>query len=161
MENHHVEPGGIFLKNIEYQIVNKWAELPSWADPSTLNDFLHYKMQPYHDTLADVRRGLDYALSESKEKGGFLIVAGLKNRLLGVVVILRTGMRGFVPENLLLFVAVEPELRSRGIGRNLIERALKVCEGNVKLHVEPDNPALRLYERIGFTNKYLEMRYEK
>ncbi|MDX5426634.1 MAG: GNAT family N-acetyltransferase, partial [Bacteroidota bacterium] len=34
-------------------------------------------------------------------------------------------------------------------------------EGNVALHVEPDNPAKYLYENIGFTNKYLEMRYQK
>ncbi|MEA1899074.1 MAG: GNAT family N-acetyltransferase, partial [Bacteroidota bacterium] len=32
--------------------------------------------------------------------------------------------------------------------------------GNIKLHVEYDNPAKRLYERIGFTTKYAEMRYE-
>jgi ribosomal protein S18 acetylase RimI-like enzyme len=29
------------------------------------------------------------------------------------------------------------------------------------LHVEPHNPALRLYERLGYENKYLEMRHNK
>ena len=48
----------------------------------------------------------------------------------------------------------------RGIGRRTIERALDQADGPVKLHVEYDNPAKRLYERIGFTSKYAEMRYE-
>ncbi|HAB28956.1 MAG TPA: GNAT family N-acetyltransferase, partial [Xanthomarina gelatinilytica] len=34
-------------------------------------------------------------------------------------------------------------------------------EGDVALHVEPNNPAIKLYESLGFTNKYLEMRLKK
>ena len=32
---------------------------------------------------------------------------------------------GYVPENLLLFVAVAPEQRNRGLGRLLVERAVQ------------------------------------
>ncbi|MDK2978441.1 MAG: hypothetical protein PWP52_1155, partial [Bacteroidales bacterium] len=32
---------------------------------------------------------------------------------------------------------------------------------DVKLHVEYDNPAKRLYERLGMTTKYAEMRLKK
>jgi ribosomal-protein-alanine N-acetyltransferase len=39
--------------------------------------------------------------------------------------------------------------------------AIENTEGNIALHVEPDNPAKNLYERMGFTNKYLEMRLNK
>ena len=31
-------------------------------------------------------------------------------------------------------------------------------KGGIALHVEPDNPAKFLYEKLGFTHKYLEMR---
>ncbi len=34
-------------------------------------------------------------------------------------------------------------------------------DGDIALHVEPDNPARFLYEKYGFTNKYLEMRYKR
>lgn len=151
----------IASEHVEFCVAHSREELPSWADADTLADLLHHKMKPYHDTLPDVKSGLDFAFSNSEGKDGFVIVAGLANRLVGAVVILRTGMGGYVPENLLLFVAVDPELRSQGIGGRLIKRALAKCDGQVKLHVEPDNPALRLYERLGFTNKYLEMRYQK
>lgn len=148
-------------EDMDFHVAHTRAELPPWSDMATLSNFLHTKMKPYHDTHHDVESGLDYAFSSSEGKDGFVIMAGLKNRLIGAVVILHTNMGGYVPENLLLFVAVDPELRSLGIGGRLIKKALDKCNGQVKLHVEPDNPALRLYERIGFTNKYLEMRYQK
>ena len=74
---------------------------------------------------------------------------------------LRTGMKGYVPENLLLFVAVSPSLRRKGVGVRLVREAVQVSDGDVKLHVEHANPAKRLYYRLGFTNEYAEMRYIK
>jgi len=56
---------------------------------------------------------------------------------------------------------VEPDARGRGIGGSLIGRVFEECEGQVKLHVEHDNPARRLYERCGFKSKYLEMRWTR
>jgi len=54
---------------------------------------------------------------------------------------------------------VDPKSRGCGIGRKLIRQALSRCAGDIKLHVEYDNPAIRLYERLGFSSKYAEMRY--
>lgn len=36
--------------------------------------------------------------------------------------------------------------------------AIEMANGGIALHVEPDNPARYLYEKLGFTHKYLEMR---
>ncbi len=146
---------------VRVEVVNRPEDLPSWAQRDALSGFLHVAMRPYQDELRDVRRGIDYAFSEQRGKGGFVVLAGLDERLVGALVMLHTGMGGYVPEHLLLFVGVEPELRGLGIGRRLIERANDFCPGDVKLHVEPGNRAKNLYERIGFTNKYLEMRYSK
>jgi [ribosomal protein S18]-alanine N-acetyltransferase len=70
-------------------------------------------------------------------------------------------MSEYVPENLLVYIAVDGKTRGRGIGKSLMEKAVEAARGDVALHVEPDNPARRLYERIGFTSKYLEMRFKK
>jgi len=131
---------------------------PEWLSRELLASFLHENMKPYEDTVEDIERGLDFALHPSEMRGGFILLAHRRGELAGATVFLKTGMKGYVPENLLLFVAVRTDLRSKGIGRFLIERAIEHCEGEVKLHVEYDNPAKRLYERIGFSNKYAEMR---
>jgi len=39
-----------------------------------------------------------------------------------------------------------------------MQHAINNTHGGIALHVEPDNPAKILYEKLGFTNKYLEMR---
>jgi GNAT superfamily N-acetyltransferase len=140
--------------------VNKESELPAWADRVAVAKFLHETMEPYNDPLEYVQAGLDYAFSEAEGKGGFIMLVRKDDRLAGACLMLETGMKGYVPETLLLMVSVAPELRGQGVGRILIERCLAECRGSVKLHVEYDNPARRLYERVGFTSKYAEMRWE-
>jgi GNAT superfamily N-acetyltransferase len=73
----------------------------------------------------------------------------------------RTGMQGYIPENILVYVAVDADRRGEGIGKAIVERALEEADGDVKLHVEYDNPAKRLYERLGFASKYAEMRWTR
>ena len=43
----------------------------------------------------------------------------------------------------------------------LYQKTIELAEGNIALHVEPDNPARYLYEKVGFISKYLEMRLIK
>ncbi|MBN2036266.1 MAG: GNAT family N-acetyltransferase [Chitinispirillaceae bacterium] len=101
---------------------------------------------------------MGHALTGKPAKGGCIICAERGNKLVGVLVMLRTGMKGYVPENLLLFLGVKKSERSKGIGNLLIDKALSRCSGSVKLHVEKNNPARRIYERKGFSAKYLDMR---
>jgi GNAT superfamily N-acetyltransferase len=140
-------------------VIEKPADYPAWLDAEQLANFLHEKMKPYHDQVNDIKHALDYALSSEEGKGGFIMVVSDKEQLVASTVFLRTGMKGYIPEHILLFVAVDPERRNQGIGAWLVKEALKYSKTAVKLHVEYDNPARRLYERIGFTNKYAEMRY--
>lgn len=143
-----------------YKVARR-SEFPAWTSRAAVARFFHETMVPFHDTLDDVQRALDYAFSESPGMGGFVMLGRLDDRLACALLMLNTGMQGYVPENILLMVATDPDLRGRGLGRQIIERSLAECTGDVKLHVEHDNPARRLYERVGFTSKYLEMRLKR
>ncbi|MEJ2244934.1 MAG: GNAT family N-acetyltransferase [Acidobacteriota bacterium] len=141
--------------------VNSLDKFPDHIDINKLINFLHQNLKPYEDTPEDIERGIHDALSAIGREGGFLLISESQDGISGALVMQKTGMKGYVPENILLFVAVSPDQRGKGLGYNLIEYALSLVDGNVKLHVEYDNPARRLYERIGFTSKYAEMRYQK
>jgi len=147
--------------SLHYHKVETNDQFPAWAPREKVALFFHETMAPYNDTLHDVERALDYALVAGEGQGGFVMLVGEDERLLGACCMLRTGMSGYIPEWILLFVTVDPATRGRGIGGKLIDRCLAETDGDVKLHVEYDNPAKRLYERLGFTTKYAEMRWQR
>ncbi|MGM0595861.1 MAG: GNAT family N-acetyltransferase [Myxococcota bacterium] len=144
-------------KGTKLIVVNKPADFPEGCDRDMLAQFLHRVMKPWEDKIEDIKKGLEYSFNP--DRGGFIILAYQDNDLVGATVFLFTGMEGYVPENILLFIGVEPEMRGKGIGTTLMEAALKRCKGDIKLHVESDNPASNLYKRMGFAKKYDEMRY--
>lgn len=124
-------------------------------------DFLHTHLDQFRDTKDAIGKAIAYALSESPGPGGFVLQGKLDDEIAGVVVINKTGMEGYIPENILVYIAVDKKFRGKGYGKELMTKSLELTEGSVKLHVEHDNPARFLYEKLGFTNKYMEMRLNK
>ena len=141
--------------------LRKPEEIPDWFGYQELAEFLHESLKPFEDPLDEVKKGIDYALSAGEGKDGFIIFAARDEKPIGAVVMLKTNMSGYVPEYLLLFAAVTTDERGMGIGNRIIMEAVNRCDGDVNLHVEYDNPAKGLYERLGFENKYADMRYYK
>ncbi|MDV6374752.1 GNAT family N-acetyltransferase [Deinococcus arenicola] len=129
----------------------------SAEDTQRVAEFLHTHLDEYGDALEDIQACLVYA----KERGGSVTYAEEDGEILGAVITNRTGMSRFIPENILVYIAVHGKTRGRGLGKQLMEMVLDNMEGSVALHVEAHNPAKKLYERLGFTNKYLEMRLQR
>lgn len=144
--------------------IKDYNELKNEGVEISLDDivtFLHDHLDRFGDSKTDIRKALDYALSNAEGMGGFILVAREDNDIVGALVMNETGMSGYIPENILVYVAVDASRRGKGIGGKIVREALERAKGDVKLHVEHDNPAKRLYERLGFTSKYAEMRYSK
>lgn len=124
-------------------------------------DFLFQHLDEYGDARADIAKCMAYALSEAEGKGGAVLVARENDRVVGALILNNTGMSGYIPENILVYVAVDSSQRGKGVGKRLVELATQTVEGSIALHVEPQNPARHLYEKMGFTNKYLEYRLQR
>lgn len=121
--------------------------------------FLYTHLEEYGDHIEDILKCIDYVMNP--DKGGNIVVGLDENKIVGVVILNNTGMKGFIPENILVYIAVDNSQRGKGYGKKLMQKAISLVEGNIALHVEPNNPAKKLYEKLGFTNKYLEMRLIK
>lgn len=133
----------------------------TYLQKNEIADFLVLHLGKYGDPKEDIMKCLDYALDQGLQAGGFVIMARENDKIVGAVVMNKTGMSSYIPENILVYIAVDAEMRGKGIGGQLMDRAVKMANGGIALHVEADNPARKLYERLGFTNKYLEMRLTK
>ena len=134
---------------------------PNLKEKESIIDFLFNHLQEYGDSKSDIERCIDYALKEITSFGGFILVSYLENEISGVVVVNQTGMKGYIPENILVYIATHKDHRGEGIGKMLMKKTIDVAEGSIALHVEPDNPARFIYEKVGFSSKYIEMRLKK
>ena len=123
-------------------------------------DFLFEHLGKFGDPRSAIRKAIDFAREKDKGLGGLLIVSKEKEEITGVVVINFTGMQEYIPENILVYIATHKDHRGKGIGKELMEAAKDSVKGDIALHVEADNPAVKLYEKVGFTKPYLEMRYK-
>lgn len=145
-------------------ITYTYYKIPQEVSNETENqikNFLFEHLEQYGDTITDIQQCLDYALCRNEKPGGILFTAKDKEKMVGAIVINVTGMKGYIPENILVYIATHKGYRGQGIGKKLMQMAIEQTEGNIALHVEPENPAKKLYEKMGFTNKYLEMRLNK
>lgn len=134
---------------------------PSAKQKSEIVDFLHDNLQQYGDPKNQIERAIDYSTREIPSFGGFTMLLLEDEAIRGAVVINRTGMGGYIPENILVYIATDKNKRGRGWGKSLLKSALDRAEGDIALHVDADNMARQLYENFGFTTPYLEMRLKR
>jgi ribosomal protein S18 acetylase RimI-like enzyme len=150
---------GIYQSQPTMTIENYSPGLPAGhVQQEQFATFLERHLERFGDPKEHILKAMTYAMDPTR--GGLILVAKEGDRNLGITVINDTRMGGYIPENILVYIAVDPAQRGKGIGRKLMQEAIAQTKGGIALHVEPDNPARRLYESLGFTNKYLEMRLQ-
>jgi GNAT superfamily N-acetyltransferase len=142
---------------MEFKIIDKNTGEDKIFSNDAIADFLEVHLGRFGDKKDDILKCLKFVFN----KGGFIAVAVDNNELLGATVFNETGMDSYIPENILVYITVHEHQRGKGLGSKLMQKAIDQAKGSIALHVEADNPAKKLYERLGFTNKYLEMRLQR
>lgn len=147
------------MPEIRYTLYNKTSHQAE--ELASVARFLLDALGEFGDPLRDIERSLQYALEKIPSFGGFYILARQEDSIVGAVVVNCTGMKGYIPENNVTYLAVDSSVRGLGIGKTLLQMAVSEAQGNLSLHVEPHNPAIQLYQKVGFCHKYNEMRLWK
>lgn len=142
---------------ISIDIYSQKTETNGDVNVPEVTEFLHEHLDEYGDEKLSIQKAIEHALSQN----GRVVLAKDETKLVGGVVINKTGMSDYIPENILVYIAIHKNYRGKGIGKRLMNISLENLEGDVALHVEKDNPAKFLYESLGFTNPYLEMRLKR
>jgi len=146
--------------NISYTIIeNDKNDVPFSREE--IASFLHQHLDEFGDAKSAILKCIGYAYGDGDGTNGFILIAHDNNEILGVVIINDTNMQEYIPEHILVYIAVHAKTRGQGVGKELMRRVIDHTRGDIALHVEPDNPARFLYEKVGFTSKYKEMRLKK
>lgn len=125
-------------------------------------DFLFEHLDQFGDEHSAIMKCIEFALDDKEKFGGFIVTStNDEGSISGAVIVNKTGMEGYIPENILVYIAVDKKYRGQGLGKQLMQKTFELAQGSIKLHVEPENPARHLYEKLGFTSKYLEMRLNR
>jgi predicted N-acetyltransferase YhbS len=62
------------------------------------------------------------------EKGGNIVVGIDDNKIVGVVILTNTGMKDFIPENILVYIAVDNSQRGKGYGKQLMQKQYQLLK---------------------------------
>tara|TARA_R110002049_G_scaffold183328_4_gene351246 strand:- start:307 stop:744 length:438 start_codon:yes stop_codon:yes gene_type:complete len=123
-----------------------------------ITDFLYENSGAFGDAKTAIRKSIMYAAKELPGLGGYVFVMEDKNGILGAVVVNRTGMNEYLSENIMVYVAVKAGFRKKGIGKKLIKHTIKYCKGDIAIHINKENPVIKLFEKQGFKSRNIEMR---
>lgn len=147
--------------DIRIQYFQTENELPEWLSVFDIIYFLQTHLVPFDDPKNIISVAVDYALSAHPGGKGFILLAILNEKVLGVLVCVRMNNVAIIPENLLVYVCVHRSYRGKGLGSRLILEAINCTDGDIKVHVDRANPAIKLFKNLGFKNDYVEMRFLK
>ena len=83
---------------INLHLIKTYEDFPSWLNLDELAEFLYESLKPFEDPITEVKQGVTDALSPDSPISNFVIVAHEGQRVIGAVVMLKTGMKGYIPE---------------------------------------------------------------
>ncbi|MEN3322473.1 GNAT family N-acetyltransferase [Mariniflexile soesokkakense] len=130
----------------------------SIIDINRITNFLFEYSDDVRDTKSAIRKSVLYAAKEVPGLGGYVFVMEHNNDIIGATVVNRTGMNEYIPENILVYIAVKTAFREKGIAKALIKHTIKYCDGDISIHINKDNPVVELFEKQGFKSRNIEMR---
>lgn len=113
------------------------------------------------DTKINIYRSVEYALSPYKYQGGFVLLAEKNKSILGSVVVNRTNMEGYVPKNLMVYLAADPDSAIPDFEKILLSKVIQLTSSELACHITVDNPAMKIFEDVGFKKNFFEMRLKK
>jgi len=121
-----------------------------------LLSYVDHYLDRYADSEIEAKDALENAMNH-----GFILIASREDEVDGVCVVVDTGFDHFIPSYHLAYIGTNPNSKGRGLGTELIERAVDLTDGSLSLHVDLDNyRAKKLYEKMGFKHVYNRMIFQ-
>lgn len=127
-------------------------------EKTRLVDFLQSNLENGHFTPAEIMETLECAVKERPSFGGFVLALLENERLLGAIVVNRTGMEAVDTQHRLSLLGVARSHRHNGVAKKLIAQAMIQTGNGLALQLEPSDGEMAYFEELGFEKKYVVMR---
>lgn len=142
---------------IEHTLYNAYTKVPMF-EKSPLINFIRENSENKEVSAQMVREAVDYAIKEIPSFGGFILTAQEEGKMVGAIVVNKTGLNGGNPKHRVVYLSIHDDYHQQGIGSELIKKAVHFAKGDISLRVSYESEAIELYKSLGFQPKYVEMR---
>lgn len=113
-------------------------------------------LDQYSDSVGETEDAIENAMDR-----GHILLAKRHGVYEGICVIVHMGFQRFIPTYHIAYIGTMKSSKGRGVGSELLQKAIELTEGNVSLHVDLDNrSAKKFYEKYGFKHVYNRMIHE-
>lgn len=144
----------IIIDNRVYNATNR----PTEIEKHNIIDFIYHHLEGGNPRKEHIRKAIEYAIKEQQSFGGFIIIQKMDGELAGVTVINKTGMEGYMAENILVYLAVSKQHRGSGVAQSLLNQILNHAKGDIGLQINHNNRLIKVFEKIGFKKSKTELR---
>ena len=104
------------------------------AKQEEVNNFLFKSLQEYGDPKSDINDAMNYALGLENSPGGFVLVAFDENKVVGSVVVNRTGMKKYIPEIVCMNFSVRGNRFFVAHPQELFDRIVELSKQNKTIY---------------------------
>lgn len=125
---------GVFVDVVLYQATNR----PSFIEKQQIIDFILLNSNNSDLEENHVLKSIEYATKECQSFGGFVILQKMDGKIVSAAILNQTGMEGYLPENLVVFVAFDNKHKTTELESNLFNYILRHAKGEVAIKVSVD-----------------------
>jgi len=128
---------GISKKKAIVGFLSQYSEA-TWLDKSAIN------------------QAVDYAIKEIPSFGGFIVTAEENHQIIAALIVNKTGMQGYMPQNIAVLNAVLPAYKNSTIIKDIKAKAMVLTRGDIAMVV--NNKGVKDME---FQNMAVEAKYKQ
>jgi ribosomal-protein-alanine N-acetyltransferase len=104
-----------------------------------------------NNELPAIKSAIGSAMKKSNSFGGILMTYyDEQDSLVGAMVVNKTGMKEFFPENILSYIAIHTDFRRLGLGTLMLDDAVKICKGKIFVQLPDVDSSLSFFKKHGF-----------
>jgi len=143
----------------DIRLYNAGTDMDQWEKAAVMQFLYAHGMGISYQAA---RNAVDCVLKHTPSFGGFILADWAGPRLRALVMVNRTGMSGFGPDNLISFAVVHEEEElpvSMFLLERLIRQAINLSDGEIAFHLPKKHPAIKLFQQLGFQQEYVELRF--
>lgn len=123
--------------------------LVSFQKKSELIRFLTIHQDNPELTPSTITYLVDYALREIFSFGGFVVTEEEGAKIVGAMVVNNTGMKGYMPNNLIVASAFLPGSNKAGSQKRILQKIMHLTKGDTALLIKSSRRRAEIPENIG------------